>query len=71
MFGWAGVLAYVVCEFGGLILCWYRMFNCCDASVEYFVCALSDSLLLLFVVRKDTRLSCMLAGRVTSTWREC
>ena len=70
MFGWVGVLAYVVCEFVGLIWCWYRMFNCCDASVEYSVCALSE-LLLLFVVRVDRRLSCGLAGLITSTWREC
>ena len=59
MFGWVGVLAYVVCEFVGLIWCCYRMFNCCDASVEYSVCVLSD--LLLFVVRLDGRLSSLLA----------
>ena len=70
MFGWVGVLAYLVCEFVGLIWCWYRMFNCCDASVEYSVCVLFE-LLLLFVVRRDGRLSCVLAARVTLTWREC
>ena len=70
MFGCVGVLAYLVCEFVGLIWCWYRMFNCCDASVEYSVCALSE-LLLLLVVSMDARLSCWLATVVTSTWREC
>ena len=70
MFGWVGVLAYVVCEFVGLIWCWYRMFHCCDASVEYSVCVLSE-LLLLFVARMDGRLSCGRAGMATSTWREC
>ena len=69
MFGWFGVLAYLVCKFVGLIWCWYRIFNCCDGSVEYIVCVLSD--LLLFVVSMETHILCWLARMVTSTWREC
>ena len=71
MFGWVGVFAYLACEFVGLIWCCYRMFNCCDASVEYSVCVLSELLLLFVVSLVDGRLSCLLAGKVASTWREC